>query len=105
MSYTPTPIPIEGVAIPDELTALTERLAEHTHDLWSRQRMADGWTHGPERNDKAKTHPCLISYDRLPEAEKEYDRQTATGVVKAILALGYRIVAAPPAARDPLAGR
>lgn len=101
MSYTPTPIRIEGISIPGELSVLTEQLAEHTHDLWARQRLAEGWTHGPTRDDRAKTHPCLVPYAQLPEAEKEYDRQTATGVLKAILALGYRIVAAPQTGRQP----
>jgi hypothetical protein len=32
-----------------------------------------------------------VPYDQLPESEKEYDRKMATGTIKAILALGYRI--------------
>jgi hypothetical protein len=32
-----------------------------------------------------------ISYEELPESEKEYDRNAATQTLKAILALGYRI--------------
>ena len=33
----------------------------------------------------------VIPYDRLPEAEKAYDRNTASETLKAILSLGYRI--------------
>jgi ryanodine receptor 2 len=32
-----------------------------------------------------------VPYEQLPESEKEYDRQSAMGTLKAILALGYRI--------------
>ena len=42
-----------------------------------------------------KKHPCLIPYADLPESEKTYDRETALGTLRAILALGYTIQ--PPA--------
>lgn len=93
-NYTPRPIDSAAVALPPALTALTERLAENAHDLWAAQRMADGWTQGPKRDDGAKKHPCLVPYAELPESEKEYDRQAALGTLKAILALGYRVL--PP---------
>ncbi|MBK7831265.1 MAG: Ryanodine receptor Ryr [Gemmatimonadetes bacterium] len=91
MPYQPTPIDTSAVEVDAALLALTERLAEHAHDLWALQRFADGWKVGPARNDARKQHPCLIPYAELPESEKEYDRVTAVGTLKAILALGYRI--------------
>jgi hypothetical protein len=54
--------------------------------------MAQGWRFGPERNDQRKEHPSLIPYEELPEKEKVYDRNTAMETVRAVLALGYRIV-------------
>jgi hypothetical protein len=92
MSYAPQPIETEAVTLTPELLALTERLAEHVHDLWSRQRLADGWRYGPHRDDAKKQHPGLVPYGELAESEKEYDRLTATETLKAITALGYRIV-------------
>lgn len=53
--------------------------------------MAQGWTFGPHRDDENNRHPCLIPYALLPESEKDYDRNTAREVLKAIAALGYRI--------------
>lgn len=89
--YEPRPIDTVHVALPEGIDQLVERLAEHNHDIWARQRMAEGWEHGPERNDATKQHPDLVPYADLPEGEKEYDRQTAIGLIKAIVALGYRI--------------
>jgi RyR domain len=43
------------------------------------------------RDYQAKKHPRLVSYEELPESEKEYDRHAAMGTLKAMLALGYRI--------------
>lgn len=93
MSYQPAPIATTHVTLPADLVELTERLAENAHDLWATQRLADGWIHGPRRDDALKQHPCLVPYAELPESEKRYDREAATGTLKAILALGYRIVA------------
>jgi ryanodine receptor 2 len=91
MSDTPHPIDTSHVTLPADILELTERLAEHNHDVWAQQRLADGWTYGPARDDARKRHPCLVPYAQLPEAEKVYDRATALQTLKAIIALGYRI--------------
>ena len=87
-----------NASLPTQLAALIEDLAERVHDTWAAARFAEGWSFGPERNDQAKTHPSLVPYAELPEAEKEYDRRTAAGTIHAILASGYEIVRAgkPP---------
>ena len=92
MTYTPTPLDTSAIALPASLAKLLERLAENTHDVWAAQRIAQGWTHGPARDDAAKKHPCLVPYAELPDSEKEYDRKTAGETLKAILHLGYAIV-------------
>ena len=91
MSYTPKPIDTSNIKLTPDIAELTERLAENTHDVWARRRLADGWTFGPKREDTKKKHPCLVPYGQLPEGEKEYDRDTAMETIKAILALGYKI--------------
>jgi len=73
---------------------LTELLARNTHENWARQRLADGWRHGPKRDDARKEHPGLVPYESLSEEEKNYDRRTAIETLKTIVALGYRIVKA-----------
>lgn len=90
-SYTPQPIDTGGVTLSPEILELTERLAEHTHEVWARQRLKDGWTLGPARDDAKKHHPCLVPYAELPESEKQYDRNTSLDTLKAIMALGYEI--------------
>ncbi|MEW6249094.1 MAG: RyR domain-containing protein [Planctomycetota bacterium] len=99
MTYEPRPIDTARVALPADLLELTERLAENAHDIWARQRLAEGWTYGPARDDARKQHPDLVPYADLTDAEKEYDRRAAMETLKAILALGYRI-AAPPRRAD-----
>lgn len=91
--YTPKPLDTSDVILPQTLEALLDRLAENTHDVWAAQRMKDGWTYGPTRDDAKKLHPCLVPYAELPESEKEYDRKTAGETLKAIVKLGWRITA------------
>ena len=89
--YQPKPIETFGVELPENITPLIERLAENAHDIWAAQRLADGWTYGPQRDDQQKKHPCLVPYDQLPDSERQYDRNAAIETLKAIVALGYRI--------------
>jgi len=96
VKYIPKPIDTSKVELPKDLVELTERLAENAHDVWALQRLGEGWTFGPARDDAAKKHPDLIPYADLPEGEKEYDRKTAMETLKAIIALGYSITRRKP---------
>jgi hypothetical protein len=96
MNYVPKPVDTSSSPLPGELEALTERLSENAHDAWALRKLADGWTYGPALDAVAKTHPDLVPYAQLPEEKKAYDRDTAMGTLKLILALGYAIV--PPRA-------
>jgi RyR domain len=91
VDYLPNPIDTSDVKLPPSLERLTELLAKNAHEIWARQRLADGWSYGSRRDDVQKQHPCLIPYEDLPESEKVYDRNAAIQTLKAILALHYRI--------------
>ena len=89
--YVPQPIDTSDIQLPEELEALVEEMAKNVHEVWAETRIKQGWTYGPERDDKLKKHPCLIPYEELPEEEKEYDRGTSVGTLKLILKLGFQI--------------
>ena len=91
MNYNPKPIDTSDITLPNELLALTEKIAENVHNVWAVGRLQQGWTYGPVRNDEAKETPCLVPYNELPESEKEYDRNTALETVKLIIKMGYSI--------------
>ena len=90
--YEPIPLDTSDVALPPDLLALTETLARNVHEVWSRGRILEGWTYGPEKSIEKKTTPLLIPYEELPDSEREYDRNTAMETLKTILKLGYTIV-------------
>ena len=89
--YTPKPIDTDDIVLSEDLLALTEKIAENVHEVWSAGRIAEGWVYGEKRDDTQKQTPCLVPYAELPESEKEYDRQTALNTLKLVVAFGYRI--------------
>jgi len=97
-TYTPRPHDTSEIRLSPELLELTEQIAANVHDVWAQQRIAQGWQYGQERNDERKEHPCLVPYDKLPESEKQYDRDTAMETLKVIKILGFEISKHP----DPL---
>lgn len=91
MNYKPEPIDTSKVTINTKHLKLTELLAKNTHEIWAQQRIEEGWKFGTQRDDIRKEHPGLVPYEELSESEKQYDRNTALGVIKVLLALGYRL--------------
>lgn len=89
--YDPKPFDVEEIKLPDSLLALTESIAENTHNCWAKARMSQGWSYGPQRDDLLKKHPDLLPYSELSDEEKEYDRVSAMNAIKLIVALGYTI--------------
>ena len=69
--YTPAPLDTRDIELPKELDELIEEMARNVHDVWAQGRIAEGWTYGEQRDDKRKTHPCLVPYEELPDAERD----------------------------------
>lgn len=91
MTYTPNPINTDHIQLDPGILEPAELLAENTHDIWAKERIAQGWSYGPQRRDDVKENPCLVPYAQLPESEKVYDRNTALEALKVITAMGYEI--------------
>lgn len=90
-NYSPAPLDLDDVTLPEGLEELTEAIAENTHEVWAKKRMDAGWTYGAARDDEAKKHPNLLPYSSLSEEEKDLDRATAMNAIKLIMKLGYKI--------------
>lgn len=50
-----------------------EAAAALSHQNWMQQKLDDGWVYGEEKDAEAKTHPCLVPFDQLPEEQKLKD--------------------------------
>jgi RyR domain len=89
--YRPAPLDTSCVRLPDELLPLVEELAVNAHETWADLRLQEGWRYGHVRSDEARTHPCLVPYEQLPDSEKLYDRKIVLETIRAMLSLGYEI--------------
>lgn len=43
------------------------------HDSWLKVKEADGWVYGETKDPEAKTHPCMVPYERLPVNQQKKD--------------------------------
>ena len=74
-----------------DIEEMIETLAAKVHESWVQQRRAEGWTWGKTLDPQAKKHPSFITYDQLPENEKEIDRGTVRNVIQGLLDLRCEI--------------
>lgn len=44
------------------------------HDSWMKDKLDSGWVYGEVKDKDAKTHPCLVAYKHLSDADKAKDR-------------------------------
>jgi len=44
------------------------------HNAWMADKIADGWVYGETKDADAKTHPCIVPFDQLPEFQQKKDK-------------------------------
>jgi hypothetical protein len=69
-----------------------EKLAKDEHERWMQPKLADGWAHGPKTDRAKKLNQCLVPWEKLPEEEKEKDRDLVRGIPDILARAGYAIV-------------
>ncbi len=53
--------------------ASPEAPASATHDAWVVEKLVNGWKFGKVKDADAKTHPCIVTFDRLPIEQQRKD--------------------------------
>jgi hypothetical protein len=43
---------------------------QELHEQWCGEKFASGWTYGEAKDPVARTHPCLVPYERLPPEQR-----------------------------------
>lgn len=95
---------VNAVVIPESAAAPgfsftdkeVEDLAEVEHDRWRRERIAQGWTYGPQRNNLRKIHPDLVAWADLAESERDKDRDAVRAIPGILREAGYQVLRVPP---------
>lgn len=62
---------IEGVKCRVDTSANLTPLGMHGN--WMDKKLKDGWIYGEFKDEKKKTHPCILPYFKLPKEQKIKD--------------------------------
>jgi hypothetical protein len=73
-----------------------ERLAKAEHADWCAERIANGWTYNPVRNNNRKHHNLLVPWKKLPEAERDKDREIARWIPEILDIAKHKAVPVKP---------
>jgi class 3 adenylate cyclase len=68
-----------------------KELAIREHDRWMAERMRQGWVYGTPRDNVRKHHPLLVPWEKLPDNQKNKDRDTITNLPALIEKAGFRV--------------
>jgi hypothetical protein len=82
-----TPFPSVEAFADEEI----ELLSEQSHIEYVAEREVDGWKYAPHRDNAKKLHPLLVSWDRLPDEEKEKDRDIIRNLIPMMKSIGLRV--------------
>jgi hypothetical protein len=67
-------------------------MARMEHERWYEELRLDGWTYAPgPKNPSVKTHPDLVSWEALPDLEKEKNRVTVRELPGFLARAGFQI--------------
>lgn len=82
-AWDDVPAEIQASALDGVQKALAGATPEELHQSWVQFKLNGGWKYGPVKDAEARTHPCLVSYDKLPEAQRRKDA-LFSGIVEAL---------------------
>jgi Trk K+ transport system NAD-binding subunit len=82
-----------------------ELLSKMEHARWNAERLLAGWVYGPERDNRRKVHPWIVSWAELPEEIREYDREAVRNIPHLLSLIAEQVYrgeasGAPSADRD-----
>uniref|UniRef100_A0A914H250 Ryanodine receptor n=1 Tax=Globodera rostochiensis TaxID=31243 RepID=A0A914H250_GLORO len=97
--FVPLPVDTANIALPNFALEAHPRFAENLHELWAMRKVDLGWIYGEVRNEESKRHPCLTTFDRLPDTEKAYNINLALDTMRSIEALGWHLILDQPPTR------
>ncbi|XP_071050495.1 ryanodine receptor isoform X2 [Onthophagus taurus] len=89
--YKPAPLDLSAITLTPKMEELVDHLAENTHNLWAKERIQQGWTYGLNEDADMYRSPHLVPYNKVDEAIKKANRDTASETVRTLLVYGYNL--------------
>jgi ryanodine receptor 2 len=90
-NYTPQPIILDAMDIPEATRPLVDVVAKNMHRSWIAQRKRLGWVHGARVDDQAKMHPEMVSFEKLPDMVRGAHKKDAAETIKLMVCAGCTI--------------
>ena len=67
-----------------------EKLSEMEHRRWMAERLMDGWSYGPKRDNRKKIHDLLVPYGQLAAEEKDKDKDMIQNIKNLVTSAGWK---------------
>ncbi|XP_041469245.1 ryanodine receptor 2-like isoform X1 [Lytechinus variegatus] len=99
--YKPAPYNLSNIHLNPKMEKLVELLAENAHNVWAKDRIAQGWTYGLSEETSYKRNPQLVPYNQLNDQAKKLNRDTASETIRTILGFGYALEPPTSEGQDP----
>lgn len=64
---------------------------EASHEAWLKEKLENGWTWGPVKDEIARTHPCIADFSKLPVEQRAKDHLFRATALNTAVALGLRL--------------
>ncbi len=68
-----------------------EILSELEHERWLNAKLSTGWQYAPKTDKPKKLNQNIVPWDKLPEAEKEKDREMVRGIPRILAKAGFAV--------------
>ncbi len=65
---------------------------DSSHANWFNYMIAEGWKYGEHKDPAAKTHPCMMPFDELPQEQQAKDFIFRSIVLEMARIAGYNMV-------------
>ncbi|XP_078797141.1 ryanodine receptor 3 isoform X7 [Oryzias latipes] len=89
--YKPSPLDLSDIKLTPGQELLVDKLAENAHNVWSKDRIKQGWTYGIQQDVKSKRNPRLVPYSLLDERTKKSNRDSLREAIRTLIGYGYNI--------------
>lgn len=76
-----------------------ELLSAEEHNRWMNEKISEEWKYGKKRDDQNRIHPLIVPWEKLPEVEKDKDRNIIRDIPKTLHSMHLSIT------RNPLKDR
>ena len=66
-------------------------MARLEHESWVKEKFLQGWSYGKEKDEKKKTHPYLVAWEKLSKKEKQKDINAVEAIPQLLATKGFEI--------------